>query len=158
MPASPTRYGIVAARFNRPITQRLVDGALGFFRSKKFPLSRVDLRWVPGSFEIPSAVLAMARGGRYRALIGVGCILQGETPQFAVLSEAATQGLLIAGLLAGVPVTCGIVTAPSWDLALKRSAQRGLNRGREAAESAWEMAALSTADERPMSRRARGPR
>ena len=46
---------------------------------------------------------------------------------------------MMAGVLTGVPVTCGVITAQSWKLALARSQPKGVNRGREAAQAAWEL-------------------
>ena len=134
-----SRFGIVASRFNPEITDRLVQGAVGFFREKRVPASRVEVVRVPGAFELPIAALRLARSGRYRAVVALGCILKGETPQYGYLSEATFQGLMLAGVLSGVPVRSGVVTAQSWKLAKARSSGR-LNRGREAAAAAWEMA------------------
>ncbi len=136
------RIGIVASRFNRQITERLIAGALDFFARQGLARSRVDLVRVPGAFELPVAALRLARTGRYRAVVAVGCILQGETPHHRYLATATLEGLMLAAVLTGVPVTCGVITAQSWRLALQRSQPRGLNRGREAARSAWEMAQL----------------
>ena len=133
------RYAIVASRFNREITQRLVDGARAFFLRKGVRSSSLDVVWVPGAFELAGEVLRRARGGRYGGVVAVGCILQGETAHHRYLSAATLNGLMTAGLLTGVPVTCGVITAGSWKAALNRSQPRGLNRGREAAEAVWEL-------------------
>lgn len=141
MPArNGSRFGIVASRFNREVTLRLVEGALGFFRQRRVPRSRVDVVYVPGAFELPGAAMRLAGTGRYRAIVAVGCILQGETPHHRYLSQAALSGLVMAGVLSGVPVTCGVVMAQSWKAAMARARRRGLNRGREAARAAWELA------------------
>lgn len=137
--AHRSRFGIVASRFNGEITDRLVEGAVGFFRRKKVPAGRVDVVRVPGAFELPMAALRLARSGRYRAVVALGCILQGETSQHRYLSQATLQGLMLAGVLTGIPVTSGVITAQSWGKAKARSTGR-LNRGREAAAAAWEMA------------------
>ncbi|MBI3312174.1 MAG: 6,7-dimethyl-8-ribityllumazine synthase [Candidatus Omnitrophica bacterium] len=133
------RYGIVASRFNREITQRLVEGARRFFQRKKVRSTASDVVWVPGAFELPTAALRMARSGRYRGVVAVGCILEGETAHYRYLSGAVLHGLMTAGLLAGIPVGCGVITARSWKAAAARSQERGLNRGQEAAEAVWEM-------------------
>ena len=142
MPVTPRslRFGIVASRFNEEITKRLVEGALRFFQERRLPKSRLEAVWVPGAFELPVTALTLARSGRYSAIVAVGCILEGETPHYRYLSEATLQGLMMAGVLTGVPVTSGVITAEDWDLALKRSQNQGLNRGREAAKCAWELA------------------
>ena len=134
------QFGIVASRFNQEVTDRLVEGAVSFFQRKGIARSSVRVVRVPGAFELPGAALRLARSGRYRAIVAVGCILKGETPQYRYLSQATLQGLMLAGLLSGVPVTSGVITASSWKLALARAQRKGLNRGREAAEAAWEMA------------------
>lgn len=138
--ARPLRVGIVASRFNRQITERLVEGALRFFRESKLPRSRTDVVWVPGAFELPVAALTLARSGRYGAIVALGCILEGETPHYRYLSQATLQGLVMAAVLTGVPVTSGVITAQGWGLALRRARKRGLNRGHEAARCAWELA------------------
>ena len=144
MPSSsnPGRFGIVASRFNREIIDQLLKGALNRFKTHRVSSTRIDLCWVPGAFELPAAALRMARTKRYQAIVALGCILAGETPQFAYLSEAAYQGLILAGVLSGVPITCGVITAKQWKQALQRARENGLNRGGEAAEAAWEMSRL----------------
>ena len=132
-----SRFGIVASRFNPEITDRLTRGAVDFLRGKR---AEVEVVKVPGAFELPQRAAKMAATGRYRAIVAVGCILEGETPHHRYLSQATLTGLIVAGALSGVPVTCGVVTAGSWKLALARSQAKGLNRGREAAQAAWEMA------------------
>ena len=134
-----SRFGIVVSRFNSEITDQLLKGAVAFFREKKVPAARLRVVRVPGAFELPQAALRLARSGRYSAVVAVGCILKGETPQYGYLSTATLQGLMLAGVLSGVPVTSGVVTAQSWKLAKARATGR-LNRGWEAAEAAWEMA------------------
>jgi len=110
-----------------------------FFRAKGVPPARLAVVRVPGAFELAGAAARMARTGRYRAIVAVGCILQGETPHHRYLSQATLTGVMIAGVLTGVPVTCGVITCSGWNKALERAQRRGLNRGREAARAAWEL-------------------
>ena len=134
------RFGVVASRFNTEITERLVKGAAGFFREKKVPAAQIKVVWVPGAFELAGAAARLARGGKYHAIVAVGCILQGETSHHQILSQATVTGVMMAGIWTGVPVTCGVITAQSWKLALARSQPKGVNRGREAARAAWQLA------------------
>lgn len=132
-------YGIVASRFNRQITESLVKGALKRLKAHGIPSKKIDVTWVPGAFELPLAALRMAKSGRYRAIVAVGCILAGETPQYTYLANTTFQGLGLAGVLSGVPITCGVIVAREFKHALQRAKANGLNRGREAAEAAWEL-------------------
>ena len=139
MPSTTPRFGIVASRFNSEITESLVAGALAAFKAHRLPVSAVKVVWVPGAFELPIAALKMARSRRYGAVVAVGCIMEGQTPQFTYLAQATYQGLVMASLVSGVPVTCGVITAKQWRHAVERSRIKGMNRGGEAAEVAWEM-------------------
>ena len=146
------RFGIVASRFNEAITKSLVQGGLAALRSRGVAKSAVTVVWVPGAFELPLAALKMAQTKKYQAIVALGCILKGETSQNRHLAAATYQGLVMAGLITGVPVTCGVITAEKWKQALERSKVNGLNRGGEAAEVAWEMARTL----KPMRRKGRG--
>ncbi len=139
MPSKRTRYGIVASRFNRELTERLAEGAIRALKTKKISPSKIDLVWVPGAFELASAALHLARSNRYRAIVAVGCIIEGETSHHRHLSGATLTGLITAGVVTGVPVTCGVITASSWKLASARAQKRGVNRGKDAALAAWEL-------------------
>jgi len=136
------RVGVVASRFNGEITQRLVRGALRFFQTQRLAPSQIRVVWVPGALELPVAALHLAKSGRYRAVVALGCILKGETPHYRYLADATLKGLVLAAVLTGVPVTSGVITAQSWALAKERSKLRGLNRGWEAAKASWELAHL----------------
>ena len=139
-----SRYAIVASRFNEEITRSLVKGAQASFQEKRVPKNAVEIVWVPGAFELPLTVLQLAKSKRYQAIVAVGCILAGETPQFEYLSNAVYQGLTTASLMSGIPVTSGVVTAKSRRHAQERARIKGLNRGGEAAVVALEMVQVLT--------------
>lgn len=134
------KFGIVVSRFNEELTISLLEGALSAFERHGIGRGRVDVVWVSGAFELPVAALRMAKSRKYRAVVALGCILAGETPQFEVLAHATYQGLAMAGVMTGVPVTCGVIIAKRWKQAQERAWVHRLNRGGEAAEAALEMA------------------
>ncbi len=140
MSSRSLQFGIVVSRFNRELTDQLLRGALGALRARGVSPKKIRVVWVPGAFELPAAALRLARSKRYAAVVAIGCIMAGQTPQYAYLSQAAYQGLMLAGVLTGVPITCAVITARRWEHAKKRASVKGLNRGGEAAEAAWEMA------------------
>ncbi|HZA60619.1 MAG TPA: 6,7-dimethyl-8-ribityllumazine synthase, partial [Actinomycetota bacterium] len=47
------RFAVVASRFNRVVTDRLVEGTLAAFRQHGVSDDDVELVWVPGAFELP---------------------------------------------------------------------------------------------------------
>ena len=127
--------GIVAARYNQEIVDALLEGALAVLRERG---ARVEpILSVPGSFEIPVAAQAIADAGEVDAVICLGCVIKGETAHFEHVAEAAAKGILDVALETGVPCIFGVLATYTEDQARAR-----LDKGREAAETAIEMANL----------------
>ena len=139
------RIAIVASRFNDFFTSELLDGALDCLRRHGVADEQVDTAWVPGGFEIPLAAKKLATSGRYAAIICVGCIIQGDTPHFALVAGEVAKGIAQVSLETGVPVAFGIVTADTLDQALERSGTKAGNKGFDAALTALEMIDLLAA-------------
>jgi 6,7-dimethyl-8-ribityllumazine synthase len=159
-PRAGARFAVVAARFNEPITKRLLDGALHALGSGGVAASAVDVQWVPGAFELAQAAAYLARTGRYAGIVCVGCVIRGQTPHFDFVAGQAAAGIQRVGLDTGVPTTFGVVTALSEPQAWARAGGDVGNRGAEAAEAALEMASFVQAmgAAPPAPRRARGTR
>src|ERR1700741_1427423 len=87
------RFAVVAARFNETISKKLADGAAAALEAGGVPGERIETHWVPGSFELPQAALALARTGRYAGIVGVGVVIRGETPHFDFVAGEAARGL-----------------------------------------------------------------
>ncbi len=138
--AGARAFAVVAARFNEPITKRLVDGALQAFRAAGLGSQAVDVHWVPGSFELPLAASHLARSGRYAGVVCVGVVIRGQTPHFEHVAREAAAGIRQVTLATGIPVTFGVVTALTEEQAWDRAGGAVANRGEEAAEAALEMA------------------
>jgi 6,7-dimethyl-8-ribityllumazine synthase len=133
------RIAIVASRFNDFFTRELLDGARDCLRRHGVSDDQVDVAWVPGGFEIPPTAKRFAAGGRYAAVICLGCIIQGDTPHWHYISNELTKGIAQVGLEASVPVVYGVVTAETLDQAIERSGTKAGNRGFDAAMTALEM-------------------
>ena len=78
--ASGLRIGLVAARFNEAVVDRLVSGAIDALLRHGAQASDLDLAWVPGAHEIPVVVRKMAASGRYDAIVALGAVVRGSTP------------------------------------------------------------------------------
>ena len=139
---SSKHIGIVVARFNELITNRMLDGALSALRENGVPEESIDVAYVPGSFEIGSAAQAMAQTGRYDAVICIGAVIRGETAHFDYVSMAVTQQVSRVTLDTGVPCLFGVLTTDTMEQALARSGGPRSNRGYDAALAALEMAEL----------------
>ena len=136
------RYAVVAARFNEPISRRLVEGALHAFAAAKVAEDRVEIHWVPGSFELPQAAMHLAATKRYAGIVCVGVVIRGQTPHFEHVAREAASGLRHVALTTGVPTGFGVITTLDEDQAWARAGGAVGNRGEEAASAVIEMAAF----------------
>ncbi len=133
------RIALVASRFNEFFTRELLAGARDCLDRHGVPEADVDSVWVPGSFELPLVAQRLARGGRYGAVVCLGCLVQGDTPHFQLVAAEVTKGIAQVGLETGVPVVFGVVTAETLEQAIERAGTKAGNRGFDAALSALEL-------------------
>lgn len=143
--AEGLRFGVVVARFNQFITQRLLEGALDALERLGARGRDVRVVWVPGAFEIPAAArrLAGASGRpRFHAIVCLGLILRGDTPHFDVISREVARGIGQSALESGVPHAFGVLTCDSLEEAVQRAGLKAGNKGAEAALAGVEMANL----------------
>ena len=133
------RFAIAAARFNGLVTEALLDGCLEGFSKVGVLADRIDIVWVPGSFEIPLAAKTLASSGRYSAVVCLGCVIRGETGHYDHVASGVASGILQAGLQTNVPVIFGVLTTETVEQALNRSGLKSGNKGSEAALAAVEM-------------------
>lgn len=140
--AEGLRFGVVVARFNEFITNRLLGGAMDALLRHGADEELIDVAWVPGSFEIPLAAAKMASSGRYDALICLGAIIRGATPHFDYVAAEASKGVAKVGLDTGVPTIFGVITADTIEQAIERAGTKAGNKGWDAALSAIEMSNL----------------
>jgi 6,7-dimethyl-8-ribityllumazine synthase len=138
----PGRFAVVAARFNAMVTEALLAGCRDAFARHGVAEDRVDVVWVPGSFEIPLVARKMAESGRYAAVVCLGCVIRGETSHYDHVAGQAAAGVMQAALSTGVPVIFGILTTESVEQALNRAGLKSGNKGAEAAMAAIEMVNL----------------
>lgn len=136
------RFAVVVGRFNDLVTKLLLDGALGAFKSHGAPADAVEVCWVPGSFELPVVAKAMAKSGRFDAVVCIGVVVRGATTHYDAVVGAATSGVLNAGVDTGVPTVFGVLTCDTMEQALDRAGGKVGNKGAEAATTAIEMANL----------------
>lgn len=141
------RYALVVSRFNRFITEPMLERALGALRRNGIDTDDAVVAWVPGCFEVPLACMKLAQTGAYDAVIALGCVIRGGTPHFEYVSQAVTDGVNEVVLRTGVPVAFGVLTTDTVEQAQERSDLQGSNKGEEAALAAIEMVGVLSAIE-----------
>jgi 6,7-dimethyl-8-ribityllumazine synthase len=136
------RIGVAAARFNRHITAKLVEGALAGLAERGVPDDLVDVVWVPGAFEIPMLARFLAQSGRYDAVLCLGAVIRGETAHFELVANECARGVREVARDTGVPVIFEVLATENLEQAEARAGGAHGNKGREAALAALEMASL----------------
>ena len=140
--AAGRSFAVVASRFNDFIVRSLVDGALDGIKRHGGDLGRVDVVWVPGSYEIPLAAKRLALSGRYDAVVCLGAVIRGSTAHFEYVAGAAANGVSSVALETDLPVVFGVITTETIEQAIERAGTKMGNKGFEAAQTAIEMADL----------------
>lgn len=140
--ASGVRFGLVAGRFNRNVTERLLDGALSELERCGADPADLVVAWVPGAFELPLVAKQLAESDAVDAVICLGAVIRGDTAHFEYVAGAAMEGILRVSLDSGIPVVFGVLTTDTLEQALDRVGGREGHKGTEAAATAVEMACL----------------
>lgn len=139
---SKMRIGIIVSEFNEIITSRLLKGAKDALLEAGIRSENIDLKIVPGAYEIPQAALRMAETGTWDALVALGCVIRGETSHYEIVANESSRGITEAAMSTGVPISLGILTTENTEQALDRSGGIHGNKGAEASLAAVKMAIL----------------
>lgn len=138
--AEQKKFAIVVSRFNSFVVESLLEGAVdalkrhGMVKDENITVIRV-----PGAYEIPVAVKAVAQKGGYDGIIALGAVIRGGTPHFEYVAGECNKGLAQVSLEYGLPVSFGVLTVDTIEQAIERSGTKAGNKGAEAALSALEM-------------------
>ena len=115
---------IVRSRYNN--TTELYESAYNELDKRK--IKNVESKFVNGAFEIP---VAIARNiNKFDAFVAIGIIIKGETPNFNLISQAITNGIMQLSILHKKPIGNAILTC----LNFKQAEERG-QKGKEAVEA-----------------------
>lgn len=136
------KIGIVVARFNEFITNKLLGGAIDTLRRHETDEANIDVAWVPGAFEIPLVAKKMAESKKYDAVICLGAVIRGSTSHYDYVCNEVSKGVAQVGLQTGVPIIFGVVTTENIEQAIERAGTKAGNKGADAAMAAMEMASL----------------
>ena len=127
---------VVVSRYNRPITDALLAGALAEHERRGGVADELAVISAPGSFELAALAGAAVRTGRYAGVCCLGCVIKGETPHDGHIARAIANALATLGATTGVPVAFGVLTCETEQQARDRA---GGTLGNKCAEA---MAAL----------------
>ena len=115
---------IVRSRYNN--TTELYESAYNELDKRK--IKNVESLFVNGAFEIP---VAIARNiNKFDAFVAIGIIIKGETPNFNLISQAITDGIMQLSILHKKPIGNAILTCLNFEQAEERG-----QKGKEAVEA-----------------------
>ena len=134
--------GVIVARFNEVITRKLLDSAVETLVRHGVRDEDITVSWVPGSFELPVVAKALAKSGRYHAVICLGAVIRGETSHYEMVAGQAASGICSVALETGVPTIFGVLTTENMDQALNRAGGKSGNMGATTAVTAIETARI----------------
>jgi 6,7-dimethyl-8-ribityllumazine synthase len=132
------RIGIVQARFNTAVTDKLAQACVAELRSLGVVDKHIRHLSVPGALEVPLALLALANTEDCDALIALGCVIRGETYHFELVANQSGAGVARVSLDHEIPIANAILTVENEAQAWARAE----DKGRDAARVAVEMANL----------------
>lgn len=138
--AAGVRVGVIVARFNADITERLLQGTLACLA--EHGAGDVDVFQVPGAWELPQAAARVTALGRHDAIVTLGCVIRGETPHFDYVCDEANRGLGEVARASGIPLVFGVLTTNDHAQALARAGDGPTNKGYAVALAALQMVAL----------------
>ena len=143
--ASTLKVGIVIARFNDLITNKILSGCLDCLKRHGLDTSelsnQVDIVWVPGSFELPIAAKTLMKKKSYDVVIALGAVIRGETSHYDVVISEASKGISQVSYENNIPIIFGVLTTDTMQQALERAGIKN-NLGWNYALQAIEMGSL----------------
>lgn len=138
--APNARVAIAIARFNHFINDSLLDGAVDALkRIGQLKDENITVVWVPGAYELPLAVSALADSKNYDAVVALGTVIRGGTAHFEFVAGECSAGLSAVAARTALPVAFGVLTTESIEQAIERAGTKAGNKGAEAALTALEM-------------------
>ena len=143
-PMGGARILVVEARFYNDIADALLAGAAKVLDEAK---AAWDIVTVPGSLEIvPAIAIAVEAAERqkkpYDGVVALGCVIQGETFHFDIVSMQSARALIDFSVANRLPCGNGILTVDTEAQAWARARISEQDKGGDAARAALALIAI----------------
>jgi 6,7-dimethyl-8-ribityllumazine synthase len=138
--ASGMRFAVVVSEWNSDITGKLRDGVVETLQKQGVKPENIQVVSVPGSFELIYGVKIMAESMQPDAVIGLGCVVRGDTPHFDYVCAGVTQGFAALNAEGNIPYIFGLLTTDNIQQSIDRAGGKYGNKGNEYAITAIKMA------------------
>ena len=137
--ATGMRVVIVVSEWNEKITGALLDGACKTLIKHGVREESINIKTVPGSFELVYGAARFVSSGLVDVVIAIGCVIRGDTPHFDYICQGVTQGLADLNKEGKIPVIYGLLTCNTLEQAQERCGGMLGNKGDECAVTAIKM-------------------
>jgi 6,7-dimethyl-8-ribityllumazine synthase len=134
--------GIVVSEWNKPITDKLLKGAMEKLLEAGVKEDDMYVEYVPGSIELTFGAKIMIEETLAHAVIVLGCVIKGETPHFDYVCDSVTQGVTTMNMDYDIPIIFGVPTTNNLEQAEARAGGTHGNKGEDCAIAALKMIAL----------------
>ncbi|WP_164830674.1 6,7-dimethyl-8-ribityllumazine synthase [Sinorhizobium meliloti] len=104
------KIAIVRARWHADIVDRGVDAFVAQWTKLGGSAADVEIFDVPGALEIPLHAQALARTGRYAAILGTAFVVNGGIYRHDFVSGTVLDGMMRVQLDTDVPVLSAVLT------------------------------------------------
>lgn len=135
---SALKVGVVTARFNSEVTEKLEEGAISYLEDHEVEILAVK---VPGAVEIPLACKALLDLG-CSGVVALGAVIRGETSHYDYVCNSVERGITALMLEYHTPIGFGVLTTENEEQAMDRAGGKYGNKGEEAAQVVIEMMGL----------------
>ncbi|MCX6734026.1 MAG: 6,7-dimethyl-8-ribityllumazine synthase [Candidatus Peregrinibacteria bacterium] len=132
------KIAIILPRFNDELGQKLLMNTQN--ELKELGIKNVQIYRVPGALELPFAAQKIALSKKYNAIIALGIVVRGETKHFDLVTEHSHSGLMQVSLTNKLPIIFGVLAVENEKQAIERVEEAKMNKGKEFAQAAVEMA------------------
>ncbi len=128
------RIGIVRSRSKDELTKSIQSACIAELSAIGVDSADLVCTSVPGVLELSYALAQMAASNQFDALIGIGCVVRGETYQFEVTANESARGIADIAIRHGTPVANAVLICDTEEQALARVSSKGVEAARVAVE------------------------
>lgn len=133
------KIGVIVAKFNSKITNRLKQGAMKSLKKNKVLPKQVTFIEAPGAFDIPFIANHVLSHEPMDGIVAIGAVIRGDTYHFEVVSNESARGIGEVSIHHDIPITNCILTCNNEKEALLRSGGELGNKGMDAMDALLEI-------------------
>lgn len=130
------RIGIVQARFTNEIGSQMLKVCCRTLQELGVADENITVATVPGSLEIPIALMNFASSEKFDALIAIGVVIRGETYHFELVANESGAGIGRVALDYNIPIANAVLTTENDAQAIERIGEKASDAAKVAVECA----------------------